>query len=236
MKRLLFLLGILLVTSPTWATLAVVQHVVNSACSTGTTCVLTVTSTGSGHILVVGAASQVNPTRTITLISAGGTFSHCANTPGSNSGGGNSTDAQYTLNSASGVTVITVTMSSAVTSPWAVELLEVSYTGTPSIDTCNNVNNTTTTNRGGVDLTALTGANDLLFQIIALNGVGDTVSAISGAYTTSDLGVRFGFAAAINSAVGTAPTWTFGGNSQSSGSGLAIKEVTTGAAIVQRRR
>lgn len=228
MKRLSILL-ILLATSPAWATFTLVQKVVNNACGTGTTCAITTSATGSGNIIFIGVA-VASGTKTISSISAGGTFAHCTGTDASVSGT-NSSDAQYTLSSTGGVTSMTVTINSSA-GAWVAEMQEWSFTGTPSIDVCGSISNSTTTNRGGVDLTALTGSNDLLYQVIeSISGI--TVTAINGAYSNTDLGARYGFAAAANSTTGTAPTWTWtGGNAISAGSGIAIKETAGTPSII----
>lgn len=230
MKKLL--LTFLLWASPSWATITLVQHVVNNACS-GTTCVLSPAATGAGHILIIGLAAQL-PNRTISTLSAGcGSWAHGASQAGSNVNGA-STDAQYCLNSTAGVTSITVTLAGGSVTNVA-ELMEYSFTGASvAYDTSNNVLNSVNTNRVGVDLTALTGTNDLLYQVIALTSGGISPTAISGAYTSAnDFGVKYGFASAVNTVGGSAPNWTFSANSQSAGSGLAIKE-TSSTAFIKR--
>jgi len=153
----------------------------------------------------------------------------------SNSSGASS-DIYYTLNSASGATTITVNFNSTGTNVSQVEMFEYSFSGSSvSFDAGNNIVNATNTLRGGVSLAALTGTNDLLIQSIAMSNSGN-VTAISGAYTTTDFGNPAsggaGFAAAANSVTGTAPTWTFSGNAFSAGSGIAISEGSTKPSIV----
>lgn len=231
MKKLL--LAFLLWASPSWATMTLVQHVVTSGCS-GVTCTLTPASTGTGHVLLVGLVAA-GPSRTISSLSAAcGAWAHGPSQAGSDTTGASS-DIQYCLSSTSGVTSITVTMAGGGINPWIVELVEYSFTGVSvAIDTTNNIDNTVNTNRGGVDLTALTGSNDLLYQVIAL--VQSTaVTAISGSYTSvTDLGTRYGFASAVNVSNGAAPNWTFAGNSRSAGSAIAIKETSSVSSFVKR--
>jgi trimeric autotransporter adhesin len=227
MKKLIALLFLLLgATGPAWATFTRVQHVVNTGCAAGTSCTLSVSATGAGNILMVAIATP-GIAKTISSVSAGGTFSHCSGSNGSDANGASS-DIRYTLNSSSGVTSITVTLSSSVVAPWTVALEEYSFTGTVSVDTCGSIDNSINTARGGVVLTALTGTNDLLMQAIA-TGATIQVSAINGAYSSATDFGRHGFAVAANSVVGTAPIWTFTGNSRSAGSGLAIKEAGGGS-------
>jgi len=224
---------VLILSCASWATFTPVQHVSNTACGSSNTCALTVASTGSGHLLVVALNIQ-NPSRTISSISAGcASWAHGANTAGTNAS--YSTDIYYCLNSTAGVTSMTVTLAGGIGTMY-LDCVEYSFSGASiAYDTSNNINNTTNTLRGGVDLTALTGTNDLLYQVIKVSGA-VAVSAINGAYSSGYtlFGTGYGCATAVNSTTGTAPTWTFASNSQSVGSGLAIKEVSA-AGMVKRR-
>jgi hypothetical protein len=76
-------------------------------------------------------------------------------------------------------------------------------------------------------------------QMISLVTSGDAVSAISGAYSTTNFiqanngsTMWSGYGAAANSTTGTAPTWTFASNSLSGGSAVAILETTRHRAMV----
>jgi len=238
LTKLKYLVVLLLATSPAWATFTLVQHVNNRACAGSgsiTTCNLTVTSTGSGHVIVI-AVGLGGASKSITSVSGAGTYTHCTTCTATDSNG-ESSDMSYTLNSSSGVTTITVNFSSTAQNSAAVEMWELSFTGSSvQFDVGNNIDNSTNTNRGGASLTALTGTNDALFQCIFAGSTVVTVTAINGAYTTGDFGTvaagnGTGFAVAINSATGTAPTWTFSGNARSAGSGLAISETSSGATV-----
>jgi hypothetical protein len=242
-SRALFLFALVIVAAclllrvnvPTHHSFTLIQHVVNHSCTGGgTSCVLAVSSTGSGHLIVIGFAATGANTKVITSVSGGGTYTHCtACTASISSPNSAASDISYTLNSSSGATSITVNYTSTGTA--FVEMMEYSFSGSSiALDVGNAVNNTTNTLRGGVSLTALTGTNDLLYQVIAAPGV--SVTAISGAYTSAtDFGTGNAFAVAINTATGTAPTWTFSGNAGSAGSGLAISETSSGGGVVRRR-
>ncbi len=228
MKRILPLLFVWLFTCPAWATFTLVQHTFNNACATGTTCTVTVSSTGTGNVLI-GAFTYQGSGKSLTSVTGGGTWSHCANCVGA--GAANSSDIYYTLASVSGATSIVFNYTSTSSTLAVCEVFEYSFSAKAvALDTSNNIVNAINTNRGGVDLTALRGANDLLVQSISLSLSSDTVTAISpAAYSVTDFvahGVaESGFAAAANTTVGTAPTWTFTSNSNSAGSGIAITEV-----------
>ena len=161
------------------------------------------------------------------MISGGGSYQRCTACTGSNASAGSS-DIAFTLNSASGATSIVVNYSTTINP--LVEMVEYSFSGSSvSYDFGNNVDNTTSTTRTGVSLSSLTGSNDILYQIIAVNPA-VIVSAITSPYTSvTDVGAGYGFAAAANSTNGSAPTWTFNGNSQASGSAIAIAEGAGGS-------
>lgn len=197
----------LFLSCPAWATWTVVQHKISTACSTvGTTCAVTVTSTGSGHVIVIGMGVLDN-TDQIVSVSGGGTYTHPATCHAVDllvKG----TDCAYTLSSTSGTTSITVTRTAASGNNWTVAATELSFTNGPvSVDTGSpgtRDQTTTVTNPAGVTLT-LAGSNDAIYQIIT----GTSPTAISSPYNTnSDFLSGEGFATAINTVSGTAPTWT----------------------------
>jgi hypothetical protein len=220
------LIPLLFLVSPALATFTVVQHVANNSCTaSSTSCTLTVSSTGAGHIILIGYAG--GSSKTITGVSGGGTYTHCTACTGSNVNG-EGTDISYTLASTSGTTSIVV--SYTVTPTPFVEMVELSFTGSSvALDFGANVDNTTNTLRGGAVLSSATGTNDAVYQVISTSGV-ITISAISSPYTSfCDCGTTHGFGVGINTTTFTAPTWTFSGNAQSAGSGIAISETTGGA-------
>lgn len=209
MKSILrFAAFFLALSCPAWATWTVVQHVLSGACgTTSNTCAVTVASTGSGNVIVVGIGIG-STTQHITAVSAGGTFTIPPSACFSTDTAGKGTDCAYTLSSSSGVTSITVTRSNTSSAAWRVGITELSFTSGPvSVDTGSpqtRDQTVSTTTPAGVALT-LAGSNDAVFQII--NGVSPT--NVSVPYNTaSDFGSNAGFATNINTTDGTAPTWT----------------------------
>jgi len=130
-------------------------------------------------------------------------------------------DASYTLNSASGATSITLTLSAAVSTTWAACIREYSSTASGvAIDTSGNRDQSTAAaNPAGVGLT-LTGSNDLIVQFVACAG---SCSGISAGYSNGDFPNNNGVADALNTSSGTAPTWTATSGRAALGA-LAFKE------------
>src|SRR5574337_1599108 len=103
MKRLILILALL--SSPAWATWTLVQNKVNASCTTSsTTCVVTVTATGAGNVLLVTA--QFNANRKIASVSDGtSTYSLCPSSECFASNGSNRfIDMAYSLSSTAGKT------------------------------------------------------------------------------------------------------------------------------------
>jgi hypothetical protein len=201
-------------------TLALVQHPTNGACpASSSTCSVTVASTGSGHLIVVGMGYGNGTQVTLSSVSGGGTYTVCTGCPGFDAAG-LGTVMGYTLSSTSGATTITLNLSAAVggSEAWA---REYSCTnGALSYDTAGTHDNSTaTTSATGATLT-LTGTNDAIVQSVASGGSG--VTAISAPYTTLDTPGGDGVANLLNTTSGAAPTWTQG-NGVAAASGIAIK-------------
>lgn len=161
-------------------------------------------NTGAGHLLAIGFSGFGSTTRTISSISAGGTFVHCSNCSKKDTNN-NQVDAGYVLSSLSGVGSITVTMSGALGgTSYQVEVAEYSTTLQPAVfDVSASKADTTCTSCSGQALT-LTGSNDTIFTTNSPNA---GCSAISGAYTNPNDAAN-GFAGAINQSSASAPTWT----------------------------
>jgi hypothetical protein len=212
MRKLLYLLPLLL-CSPCWATWTLTQVKGSSACS-GTTCAVTVTSTGSGHLLVAGMITGNTAADAISLVTAAacaGSWVHCSNCSIGQSGDGTS-DFSYCTNSASGQTSITITITNTCSAGCLGFIWEASSSlGTIAIDSgatpSGTKNDTTCTSCAGVSLT-LSGNNDF---IAALAPCGGTCSGLAGTGWTNDLTNPSGDGAAhgITSGTQTAPaTWT----------------------------
>jgi hypothetical protein len=183
----------------------VVQHKTSAACTT-TSCAVTVTSTGSGHILVYGYVGNLTATATISSVSGGGTWTHCSNCSAKDSNG-DQVDISYTLASTGGVTTITATLSSAPALGGGT-VWELSCTGVAALDTSgSNVHNTACTTCAGEPLT-LSGASDAIVQITAPAG---TATAVTSPYNSNQdfpQSGDFGDAGAVSQSSGSAPNWT----------------------------
>lgn len=229
-KRSLIVVMVMCLSSQMWATWTVVQHKISSACSTvSSTCAVTVTSTGAGHVIVIGMGIQLN-TDQIVSVSGGGTYTHPATACHGADSTVKGTDCAYTLSSTSGTTSITVTRTSTTAVNWTVAATELSFTSGPvSVDTGTpgvRDQTTTTTSPAGVTLT-INGTNDAIFQMIT----GTTLTAVTSPYSTAvDFLTNYGFATSINSVSGVAPTWTQT-SSRASLSAIAFTETVAGTVV-----
>lgn len=197
-----------------WGTIAVVQHPVLATqvtCTGGTCPAFTVTTTGSGHAGIF-AVTMETAGLTISSIScagatcAGWQVSHSSPAcQGTDATGAASTDIAYYPSLPSGVTSITVVLSSA-TSLDDMEFVEYSFTGSSmSFDTCGNRTNTpASANMAGVTLT-LTGSNDAILQV---GRPGSALTACTGWASPADFTNGDGYCGKINVNSGTAVSWT----------------------------
>jgi hypothetical protein len=234
--RKLFCLIVLLLCSQAWGTITVVQSHVDTSqvsCSAGACAGMTVTSTGSGHTGVVAVTTDVTgdqiSTITCNVSCPNWTTSHsspvCA---GSDTAGSASTDiAYYNGTLPSGVTTITVTLTSATTASSVDRaFIELSFTGSSLVfDTCGNRTNTpASANYAGVALT-LTGTNDYIFQV----GRPSTgITACSAGWTSPNTFVAGdAYCGKNNTNAGTAVTYTVT-SSTGALSALAMKETSAG--------
>jgi hypothetical protein len=236
MKRLIPILGLLLLSCPSWATWTLTQVKDNTACS-GTTCAVTVTSTGSGHLLVAGIASNNSTAATISGVSAAACVSawvHCTNCSLAVSGDGN-VDFSYCLNSVSGQTSITISSGTSLGAGSNGFIWEASSSlGSIALDSgatpSGTKNNTTSaTSQAGVSLT-LSGNNDF---IAAIAGCGSTCNGLTGTGWTNDLANPNGDGAAhgITNGSQTGPTtWTQTSSSTLIAAAIAFQESSGGAA------
>jgi hypothetical protein len=215
-----------------WATWTVVQHagtILGGCTQSSNTCSISVSSTGSGNVIVVGfsAGSITIPAQEkISSVSGGGTYTHPAGCAGYDSVAGRFTDCAYTLSSTSGATSITVTRNSTSGVNWYISVTELSFTSGPvSVDAIGVVDDTTAgTSQPGVGLT-LGGSNDAIVQIINGGANETSISSPTGAsYSYSNFADHAGFATAINTTTGAAPTWNSVGSLRAAGSAIAITE------------
>jgi hypothetical protein len=202
-------------------TFSLVQAPAITTCSAGTTCAVTVSSTGTGHAIIVEAYFLSSTNQITSIGDTKNTYTLC---PGS-SAAPNGLDCSlnlpwwqqtgYVLNSVSGATTITVTLPTSETS-WKVAVAEVALSGSgTSIQFDAGVAgfDSTCTTCAGLSLSSwITGTNDYIFQ---MGGPLNSLTAITGGYTTPALFSTVGFAGLPNTTSGTAPNWT-----QSSGGGV----------------
>lgn len=235
MRKCLTLCAALLFWSvPSHATWTLVQHPRNNNCASTTTCTITLTqNTGTGHLIVIGlTVFSTSGTPTISSVNAGaGTFVANVSACSIHAGAGSQTGVSctYTLASVSGAASITINYSNgnATSGFTRAAAFEYSFTGSSiALDTANKADDGTATNPAGVALT-LTGTNDIIAQYVCTAG---TASAISGAYTNpADFQGGDGWAGAINTTTGTAPTWTATATGSSvSAAAIAFNEVSNG--------
>lgn len=235
MKRLILLSMLLVSVSPAWATWTVVQHTSIGCTSGSSTCNITVSSTGSGNVIVIGIGI-VDAVEQIVSVSGGGTYTHPATgCHGVDATGPKGSDCAYTLSSTSGTTTITVTRTDATTHAWVAGATEYSFTSGPvSVDTGTpqvRDQSSAVTSPAGVTLT-LAGSNDAIYQMIE----GTTVTAISSPYSTNqNFTANGGFASAINTVSGTAPTWTQS-SSKAALSAIAFTETASSSATGLNKR
>lgn len=212
--RSLLLLSILaLIPASARATWTLTQVTNATGCSSP--CVVTVTSTGAGHLLVAGIL-DVNTNTVITAVTAGAcsaTWTHAPNTA-IGAGGDGSVDLYYCLNSTSGITSISITAGICGGSCIGVIWEASSSLGSIALDTgatpSGNQNDTVNcTSCSGTSLT-LSGNNNF---VVGLAACGGSCSGLTGTGWTNDLsnpsgdGVGHG----ITSGSQTAPTtWTQG--------------------------
>lgn len=202
----------------TWS---ITQHkVLNSpSCDGGTSCSLTVTSTGTGHALIFFGLGYNNNNNVLTYSSTSGacaSYGHNAASDASRTYLANNTVSSigaYCTSSTSGVTSVTIT-SSVLAVNWSAEFIEAAWSGsTIAFDAAGATAITSNCSSCTGQALTLGGSSDLICQ--AINTSTDTPSAISGGagYTafTIDVDATYassGYACAINTTNGGAPTWT----------------------------
>lgn len=188
-------------------TFTLVQQVFggNVACSPACPAI-TVSSTGSGNLLVLHASNSNGGARFVSSVSGGGTWVFPAGCQDSNGSVG-AISCGYVLSSSSGVTSITPTMNTS--DNYAVAVYEVSRTsGTWVLDTAPLFTlNSASATPAGQALT-LTGSKDAIFQEIEVPA--GPITAIGGGYNaiTTTFGNQGATSYLLNTTSGTAPTWT----------------------------
>jgi hypothetical protein len=187
MFKSLILAAAMLLASPAWATWTFVNHGVNTACASGTTCAITVPSTGSGNLMVLSLFMDTSVNTTISSVSGAGTWTLCPASACHVTSGAFNTDYAYNLSNSSGVTTINVTIGTTSGGTFRVEVTEVSFTNGPiSFDAAG-----TLIRAGACGVTpsfqcpmvalTLAGTNDVVFQSCIGN---PNCNAISSPYVS----------------------------------------------------
>lgn len=221
MRRLLLIGLVVFSTIPSEATWTFVQAPENT--TGGATCAVTTSATGSGNVLVAigefGALATMNSSPTNGCSSA---WIHCTTCSASNSNLANATDLWYCLNSASGVT--SITLNGSTTFDWCTVREYSTNNGPPLFDVGNNRSQmSAVTSAVGVSLTARKGLNDLLVQAYGPNA---NILSIDSGYGNLKTAVTLrGVADLLNTTNGAAPTWSTD-SGQGSLMGIAFKENT----------
>jgi hypothetical protein len=186
-----------------------VQHVPRASGGCGaTSCAATVTATGTGNVLVVLGGYHSGTTMSFSSITGACSSSWVIPAGVHQDQGSIGVNGAYCLTSTAGVTTITANYSSTVSGDSQLDVIEYHWSGsTIAVDgtPASSQNGSCVSPCAGVAQT-LTGASDVIVQWIVWNAP----SAISGVYTNpfDVVSTNQGFAGAINTIVGTAPTWT----------------------------
>lgn len=224
-------LALCIFSAPLWATFnTLVQSAVKTngvGCNSGTTCAITVTSTGGGN---TGVIALLNGSTGVTISSATG-CSTAWTIPGGTLRQGNATtgftDMAYCLSLTAAQTTITITNGGTATAPIAI-FWEVSSTATISFDTQNGILDSSNCTSCAAAALTLGGSNDAIFSVA---GCGGTCSAIST--YTADLSFPAGDGAAhiLNTASGAAPNWTQSPTNPLASVSIALKDSGAGATV-----
>ena len=215
------IMSLLSAASPVHASFTLVRDTGHFCSTAATSCSVTVTALGAGHLVYVAGAESTNTVSLSSVTATGETFtvdSGCRNAGDSTTGG---TDCAYTLSAVGGATTVTCNWSASTAGTCYVK--EFPFTNSPaSKDASSSIFDSSACGScPGVALT-LTGTNDVIMQAAAC---GDTCTAISSPYTgTFNVGDGNGYAHSLNTTSGTAPTWTQTSSARLAGHAIAFKE------------
>lgn len=187
-------------------------HANNLICS-GSSCTLTVSSTGSGHGAVIQAAEAGGAH--ISSVSGGGTWTAPVGCQ-VNSGPVGGLSAAYNTSLSSGITSISITFSGTI-ADLDVVFREVSWSGSSiSYDTCGTVSGGPSTSANGPTLT-LSGSSDAIGQFMASSG--DSPTSVASPYNTTYIATNsvsaplvHGAGAIAFTSSGTGPLWSLASN------------------------
>lgn len=193
----------------------------NAGCGggTGTLCDITVSSTGTGNLLVAFLNLSAG---TVSSVSNAGTWVH----PSGCIATGGVQDIWYNLSSTSGVTTIHGSISNS-NAGRDFFFFEYSGTSTFAFASCNNdVHSMTATTQPGIALASGGGVNYIFFQGMTVTS-GGTYLSISSPYTGlagSSTGRTTAYSP--NSVAGAAPTWSYNTAAANVTTGIAFYEIS----------
>jgi len=201
------------------ATITQVQQVTNgSLCSgpSGTSCMVTVAPTGSGHVLIAMFAGGP-----VSAVSGGGTWVHAPKCSIAN------VDCWYVLSSRPGASSITGTVRNTGTisnnSGRSVAFYELSVGSgcSANFDNSNSaVDSASSFTQSGIAMT-LTGTNDVIVQQIYASA---TVSSVNNGYAEAAAPTNSTAALLLNTISGNAPAWTLAASAPATVNAIAISE------------
>jgi len=160
---------VLLFSAFSLASIARVQHtsVINQNCSP--TCTLSISSTGSGHLLVLVYATGYSPGTSISSVTGGGTWVASGACVSQDTTGGSGIDIAYVLSSSSGTTSLSITVSHSDTLA-AFAFAEYSG-GTASLDgSCQTISNQSASTHPLSAAITTAGTNDLIVTGVEQTG------------------------------------------------------------------
>jgi hypothetical protein len=194
---------------------------INGACaSSSATCTVSgLTAATNGDVVVLAVAFARSTLQTISSATGNSaTLVKCTSSACATYNSVITTDIAAFMNSSSGGTSYTVTMSATSTATWAFAVLDFTPSATASYDTGNATSYTSTANPVGPSLSP-SGTSDLFIQAIGYGSGSGTIS-IGGGYTIpTGFKVNFtgtktaAFAYLANQSSYTAPTWTIASGS-----------------------
>lgn len=236
MRRFL-LFALFLLPCPTWATFsAPTQAVFNNSCAASSSCAVTVSAIGAGHLLVVlahiGNTQQLSSVtaagETFTVIpSAGGAGDNC---PFNSGGNVTQVGCAYALKSVGGATTVTCNWSgTASASNTSCGFYEVAFTA-PRVFLESNSGNGQHGSAStflGVDFANnftnfINGTNDIIFQ--STNVSTGTISSINTSFVLDNNAGQVADAHRLNTFDNTAPTWVNSGAATSIISAVSFGE------------
>lgn len=237
MKPILLLTTVLLLPVAVSATIsAPTQAVFNNSCAASTSCAVTVSAIGAGHLLVVLA--HIGNTQQLSSVTAAGeTFTVIPTSGGAGNNcpfnsGGNTTQVgcAYALKSVGGATTVTCNWNGTASGTnTTCGFYEVAFTAPRMFVESNALNSShgSAATFAGVDFSNnftkfINGTNDIIFQFTNVST--GTVSSIDSSFVLDNHVGQVADAHLLNTFSNTAPTWTNSVAATSIISGLSFGE------------